>query len=175
LALFGVCGQEWASKNVTSEQKRPRHRERRAILSLASELSAADVPRWSIAEAIASLHSSPRGLSRREAEQRLKAFGRNEIAPHGRRSALAMFLGNLVHILALLLWIAALLAFVGGLTAIGWAILAVILINGVFSFAAPGIRDWLFALLILPLLPLLDEARKLLLRRRGLQRAQKRA
>jgi magnesium-transporting ATPase (P-type) len=43
-------------------------------------------------------------------------------------------------------------------------------LQAVFDFAAPGIGDWLFVLLLLPLLPLLDEARKLLLRRHRAKR-----
>ncbi len=65
----------------------------------------------------------------------MRVFGRNELARHGRRNSLAIFAGNFVHLLALLLWIAAFLAFVGNLPELGWAILAVILINGIFSFA----------------------------------------
>ena len=34
----------------------------------------------------------------------------------------------------------------------------------VFSFAAPGPRDWLFVVLLLPVLPLIDELRKRLQR-----------
>ncbi len=45
------------------------------------------------------------------------------------------FLRNFAHVLALLLWLAALFAFVGGLAELGWAIIAVVLVNGVFTFA----------------------------------------
>jgi magnesium-transporting ATPase (P-type) len=40
-------------------------------------------------------------------------------------------------------------------------------LQGVFDFTGPGLQDWLFVILVLPLLPLADEIRKLLLRRRG--------
>jgi len=47
---------------------------------------------------------------------------------------LRLFLANFTHTLALLLWLAAALAFVAGITELGTAILAVIGINGVFAF-----------------------------------------
>ena len=42
-------------------------------------------------------------------------------------------------------------------------------LQGVFDFTGPGLRDWLFVLLLLPLLPLLDEVRKFALRRRAIK------
>ena len=56
-----------------------------------------------------------------------------------------------VHFFALLLWVAAALALVGGMPALGVAIVAVVLVNGVFAFvqenraerAAAGLRDLL--------------------------------
>jgi Ca2+-transporting ATPase len=44
------------------------------------------------------------------------------------------FTDQLLHFMALLLWVAGSLAFVAGAPQLGWAIWAVILINGVFSF-----------------------------------------
>jgi potassium/sodium efflux P-type ATPase len=41
----------------------------------------------------------------------------------------------MVHFFALMLWAAAALAFIGGMPALGWAIIAVVIINGLFSFA----------------------------------------
>jgi magnesium-transporting ATPase (P-type) len=41
---------------------------------------------------------------------------------------------QMVHFMALLLWIAGVLAFVAGTPQLGWAIWAVVLINGLFSF-----------------------------------------
>ena len=48
----------------------------------------------------------------------------------------ASSLDQLVHFFALMLWAAAVLAFVGGMPQLGWAIIAVVIVvNGVFSFA----------------------------------------
>ena len=120
---------------MTNQEKPRRNRGQSRALTLTAGLSPVEVSRWSPAEALERLHTSSRGLSEGDAAGRLKEFGRNELATHGKRNSLAMFAGNFVHLLALLLWIAAFLAFVGGLPELGWAILAVILINGIFSFA----------------------------------------
>ena len=41
---------------------------------------------------------------------------------------------NFYHTFALLLWVASILAFVAGMPELGWAIIAVIFINALFSF-----------------------------------------
>jgi Ca2+-transporting ATPase len=100
-----------------------------------ADLSAADISRSDSEALFRLLHTSRGGLTPREAARRLNTYGRNELARPRRRNPLAAFAGNFTHLLALLLWIAAFLAFVGRLPELGWAIIAVILINGVFSFA----------------------------------------
>jgi magnesium-transporting ATPase (P-type) len=93
-----------------------------------------EVARAPIEECLRWLNAEPEGLSAAEARRRLARFGPNDLpAGHGQRLT-TMFLSKFVHVLAVLLWIAALLAFVGGLPELGWAIIAVILINGLFSF-----------------------------------------
>ena len=82
-----------------------------------------------------SLRSGPDGISSREAERRLVAYGRNELVRRGRRRWPRQLAAQFTHPLALLLWLAAVLAFVGGTSVLGAAILAVIGLNAVFSFA----------------------------------------
>ncbi|WP_009206350.1 cation-translocating P-type ATPase [Sulfuricella denitrificans] len=94
-----------------------------------------------VEDAIRSLNSRPEGLSTREAARRHTEFGPNRVE-HVRREPLALrFLKEFTHFFALILWLAAALAFVAerlqagqGMAMLGWAILGVILINGVFSF-----------------------------------------
>jgi sodium/potassium-transporting ATPase subunit alpha len=43
-------------------------------------------------------------------------------------------------------------------------------LQSVFDFASPGLRDWLFVLVLLPLLPLGDEVRKVFLKRKLAER-----
>jgi sodium/potassium-transporting ATPase subunit alpha len=92
-------------------------------------------------EALASLRSRAQGLSAEEARRRLQEFGANRIervrTEHGWRRLWHSF----THFLALILWLAAGLAFFAeyqepgqGMGILGEAILGVILINGLFSF-----------------------------------------
>ena len=93
-------------------------------------------PIWSLSlpEAVAALQSRPEGLSAEEALQRLQRFGANRLPPLQRRPLLLRFCDQLFHFMALLLWVAGTLAFVAGAPQLGWAIWAVILVNGLFSF-----------------------------------------
>ena len=93
-------------------------------------------PIWSLPlpEAYSGLQSQPEGLSSHEAEERLERFGANRLPPLKRRPLLLRFTDQLVHFMALLLWVAGGLAFIARAPQLGWAIWAVILINGVFSF-----------------------------------------
>ncbi|WP_207945889.1 cation-transporting P-type ATPase [Actinomadura sp. 7K534] len=79
------------------------------------------------------LGTGERGLSAREAARRLAVYGPNQVRRAEKRSLARLLSGQLAHPLALLLWGAAALAFVAGMGVLGWAILAVILINAVFA------------------------------------------
>ena len=81
------------------------------------------------------LRSSPRGLTTREASRRLTAYGPNELERRAGATWPRQVLAQLVHPLALLLWVAAALAFAAGTPILGEAIVAVILLNAVFAFA----------------------------------------
>ena len=80
------------------------------------------------------LKTSPRGLTEEEAKARLSEYGPNEIKRAEGTSLVLKFLSNFVHFFALLLWVGAALAFIGGVPELGYAIIAVIFINAVFSF-----------------------------------------
>ncbi|MFJ3974119.1 cation-translocating P-type ATPase [Streptomyces sp. NPDC090021] len=79
------------------------------------------------------LHTGPLGLSSREAERRLAVHGANEVRRTTRTSILRELLRQLVHPLALLLWAAAVLAFVADIDVLGWAVVAVVLVNAAFA------------------------------------------
>jgi calcium-translocating P-type ATPase len=81
------------------------------------------------------LRSSRSGLSAREAQRRLIQYGPNELRARGRRHWWKELLRQFTHPLALLLWAAAGLAWVVGITAVAVAIVVVIVINAVFAFA----------------------------------------
>lgn len=99
------------------------------------------IQQLSVEEAFASLRSGPDGLAADEAESRLREFGPNEVQQVAREPLLMVFLKEFVHFFALVLWIAAALAFVAeayepgqGMASLGWAIVGVIVVNGLFSF-----------------------------------------
>ncbi|TXS75610.1 cation-transporting P-type ATPase [Streptomyces sp. sk2.1] len=79
------------------------------------------------------LATGPDGLSAREAARRLAVHGPNEVRRKAHTSFSRELVGQLVHPLALLLWAAAVLAFVADLAVLGWAVLAVIVVNAGFA------------------------------------------
>ncbi len=80
------------------------------------------------------LDTSSQGLTQEEAERRLEEAGRNVLEKTVSTPMWRKFLYNFVHFFAILLWAAALLSFLGDLPELGYACIAVILINGVFTF-----------------------------------------
>ncbi|MEI7839207.1 MAG: cation-transporting P-type ATPase [Methylococcaceae bacterium] len=92
-------------------------------------------------EALASLHSRHEGLTAAEVENRLKEYGKNQIDEVRGESMVLRFVKEFTHFFALILWLAAGLAFFAesqqpnqGMKTLGYAILGVILVNGLFSF-----------------------------------------
>ncbi|MFD5411980.1 cation-translocating P-type ATPase [Streptomyces nojiriensis] len=79
------------------------------------------------------LGTGERGLSDREAARRLAVYGPNEVRRKARTSLGRELVRQLVHPLALLLWAAAAMAFVADIAVLGWAIVAVILLNAGFA------------------------------------------
>src|SRR5512132_394321 len=74
------------------------------------------------------------GLSHQEAAARLEHAGPNQLPQARGLSLPRQFAAQLLHFFALLLWVAAVLAFVGQMPQLGWAIIAVVVVNGAFSF-----------------------------------------
>jgi calcium-translocating P-type ATPase len=92
-------------------------------------------------EALASLHTSAAGLAHEEAARRLAEFGPNQVGAVARRRWWLRLVRQFTHFFALILWLAAALAFIAeyrapgqGMSTLGFAILGVIVINGLFSF-----------------------------------------
>nr|MBI3614084.1 cation-transporting P-type ATPase [Nitrospirota bacterium] len=99
------------------------------------------IHRLTIEDALASLQSGPSGLSGDEARRRLLEFGPNRVERIRGEPLLLRFLKSFSHFFALILWVAAGLAFFAewndpgkGMATLGLAIIGVILINGGFSF-----------------------------------------
>jgi magnesium-transporting ATPase (P-type) len=87
-----------------------------------------------LAQLFRDLRSSPEGLSGREAASRLEVCGPNELARRGGRRWPGELARQFTHLLAVLLALAAGLAWVSGAPRLGIAIAAVILLNASFSF-----------------------------------------
>jgi len=85
-------------------------------------------------ELFSELGSRPAGLSQDEVAKKLDQYGPNEIVEARKTPLILRFLANFYHTFALLLWAAGALAFVAGMPELGWAIIAVIFINALFSF-----------------------------------------
>ncbi len=87
------------------------------------------------------LVSSAQGLSTEEVQRRLAEFGRNEITAVKGKSLVLRLLSQFTHFLAIVLWLAAFFSFLSeylnpgeGMLTLGLAIVAVIVINAVFTF-----------------------------------------
>ncbi|MBD2597341.1 cation-transporting P-type ATPase [Nostoc spongiaeforme FACHB-130] len=80
------------------------------------------------------LTTTPQGISETEANLRLKQSGYNELPEPQTRPLILRFIDQLTHFMALLLWVAGILAFISQTPELGWAIWAVIWINAIFSF-----------------------------------------
>ncbi|MCL6471899.1 MAG: cation-transporting P-type ATPase [Firmicutes bacterium] len=90
--------------------------------------------RWTAEDAYRELRTSPRGLSDEEALARLQEYGPNKLPEVKKRPLIFSFLANLYNLLAILLWGGAILAFIGGLPQLGYAIIVVIILNAIFAF-----------------------------------------
>lgn len=93
-------------------------------------------PLWTLTceEVYQSLSTTANGLSQNEAQQRLEKFGANELPEPVQRPLWLRFADQLTHFMALLLWVAGILAFISRTPELGWAVWAVIWINAIFSF-----------------------------------------
>ncbi|MFI5615768.1 cation-translocating P-type ATPase [Amycolatopsis sp. NPDC051903] len=80
------------------------------------------------------LRSAPDGLTTREAARRLQVEGPNELPRRGRAQWPLELLRQFVHPLALLLWVAAGLAWFAGTANLAVAIVGVIVLNGLLAF-----------------------------------------
>ena len=99
------------------------------------------IRQMSVAEALASVHSSASGLASAEAARRLAEHGANVVSPVAAEPLAWRLLKEYFGFFSLILWVAAALAFFAewfdpgqGMAKVGVAIVAVILVSGSFSF-----------------------------------------
>jgi P-type Ca2+ transporter type 2C len=88
-----------------------------------------------VSEVYSALETSPQGLSQEEAVSRLSLYGPNRL--HIEKPVSLEYrrlLDQVTHPMALLLWVAGLIAIIGGRPVLGLVIWMVVLVNAVFSF-----------------------------------------
>jgi len=78
--------------------------------------------------------TGPYGLASDEARARLARYGRNILREPPRTPLIRAFLSNFTHLMALLLWVGGVVAFIARMPELGIAIWLVNVINGLFSF-----------------------------------------
>ena len=95
----------------------------------------------SVLDAVGSLKSTEAGLSRPEVERRLHEYGRNEVEKVTRGPLWLRLAQEFTSFFSLILWVAAVLAFFAewsdpgqNMAKVGYAIVMVILVSGLFSF-----------------------------------------
>lgn len=100
-----------------------------------------DINQLSVDDVLRRLETGHGGLSLDEAHRRLAHHGPNILTAPARFALIRGLIRHFTHFLAVLLWIAAGLAFTAdalkpgeGMATLGWAILGVIIINAVFAF-----------------------------------------
>jgi magnesium-transporting ATPase (P-type) len=85
-------------------------------------------------ELYAGLQSRPDGLTQEDAQQRLAVFGPNLLKEAKGTPLIVKFLANFTHLMAIMLWVAGIGAFLAQMPQLGIAVWAVNVIKGVFSF-----------------------------------------
>ncbi|MDI6618936.1 MAG: cation-transporting P-type ATPase [Clostridiales bacterium] len=85
-------------------------------------------------DACKALDTSYKGLTASEAEERQKKYGKNVISRKKGKSVILVFLSNFASLMAILLWVGGIIAFIAKMPELGIAIWLVNIINGVFSF-----------------------------------------
>jgi sodium/potassium-transporting ATPase subunit alpha len=95
----------------------------------------------SISDALTSMRTSVQGLDAQEAAARLKEYGPNQVQAVARQHWALRLLAEFTHLFAVILWVAAALAFVAdwytpheGMARVGVAVVIVIILSGLFSF-----------------------------------------
>ena len=85
-------------------------------------------------EACRLMGSGPAGLTAQQAQENQEKYGRNVIAKKKEQPVILKLLSNFISLMAILLWVGGLIAFLAGTPQLGVAIWLVNVINGLFSF-----------------------------------------
>ncbi len=99
-----------------------------------AERRARTFARLSVEDVFSRLETARDGLPEVEAARRFSLFGSNQMPRAKRRPWYIDLIADFTHFFALLLWAGAILAWFAGLPELSFAIVVVILVNGIFSF-----------------------------------------
>ena len=102
---------------------------------ITTDVSAPEAARLDVGSLMRALRTRPEGLTTKEADGLLRLVGPNRLPRAPGPGVVAKLFAQLTHFFALMLWVASALALIGSLPQLAIAIVLVILINGVFSFA----------------------------------------
>ncbi len=80
------------------------------------------------------MNTRAEGLTASEVQKNQEKYGKNVISQKKGKPAILIFLSNFVSLMAILLWVGGVIAFVAGMPELAIAIWLVNVINGVFSF-----------------------------------------
>lgn len=115
-------------KSLSKRDKEKKLENDKAVIN---KLEISKVP---LAKVMEILETKEEGLTQEQVIQRQKENGKNVIEESGKKSMLLVFLGNFIHLMAILLWVGGFIAFFVGMPQLGVAVWMVNIINGVFSF-----------------------------------------
>lgn len=105
----------------------------------------------SISEIFTQFETRSSGLTDDESARRVQKYGKNSLIKPRKKSIYIRFLANFTHLMAILLWVGGIVAFIAHMPQLGIAVWMVNLINGLFSFwqefRAEKAADALFQLL----------------------------
>lgn len=96
--------------------------------------SIAEIHKLTEEEACKALGTGPQGLTSQQAAENQQKFGKNIIQKQKGKPVILVFLSNFVSLMAILLWVGGIIAFVAQMPELAIAIWLVNVINGVFSF-----------------------------------------
>jgi len=85
-------------------------------------------------DAVAALNSRNSGLTEAEVLESRKIYGKNIIEEKKGKHPIFIFLATMTTMMAILLWAGAIISFIAQMPELGFAIMAVNIINGAFSF-----------------------------------------
>ena len=92
------------------------------------------ISRLSVEQVLEALGTGNGGLTQAQAEKNQAKYGKNILEETKKKPLFVLFLGNFIHLMAILLWAGGAVAFLANMPQLGVAVWLVNVINGVFSF-----------------------------------------